>query len=155
MKKLVRQTFCVSQVAFFSLKFVLLPYDSITSSRIVAELSIILVKYFSILTITCRRLSKIIFFTYMTVFTHTYRRHLSLFHHWSELHFLWLKLYRHLHDICFAMFSIHFFLLSSWKPRFKSSIRIQILNLYSLGCKLISVVWVIHLWLLKKRLLYE
>ena len=41
-----KKKFCVLQVAFFSLKFVSSSYDSITSSHLIAELPIILAKYF-------------------------------------------------------------------------------------------------------------
>ena len=40
------QKFCILQVAFFSLKFVSLSYDSVISSHVIIESSIILTKYF-------------------------------------------------------------------------------------------------------------
>ena len=40
------RNFAFSRLLFFSLKFVSFSYDSIVSSHIIAELSIILAKYF-------------------------------------------------------------------------------------------------------------
>ena len=52
---------------------------------------------FSIFTIICRRISNIIFFTCMTLFTLTLTVIII-----PPLHFLPLNLNSHLHDICFA-----------------------------------------------------
>ena len=55
---------------------------------------------FYILVTTRSRIPNIIFFT-SRCFLH-WHRHLSLFHYWSELHFLPSNLHLHSHDICFV-----------------------------------------------------
>ena len=60
----------------------------------------IIYEIFSIFTATCSRIPNMIFFMYM-IFLQSYQ-HLSLFHHWSELHFLPSNLHLHLHDRCFV-----------------------------------------------------
>ena len=72
-----------------------------------------------IFAITCSKISNIIFFTYMTFFTW----YLSLFHQWSELHFVLSNLHLFPHDIClintFELF-IPVIMLNMF--RFKSSV---------------------------------
>ena len=57
-------------------------------------------RIFSIFSITCRKIPKVIFYTYMK-FLHSHQ-HLSLFHHWFELYFLPSNLHLQTHDVCFA-----------------------------------------------------
>ena len=97
--------FCVFQVPFFSLKFVVIVFvsslhDSITLSHITAEPSRILAKHFQFSQLHVAGFQTQTF-SYTRCFLHSHG-HLLLFHHWSELHFLPSNLHLHLHDICFV-----------------------------------------------------
>ena len=79
---------------------------SIISSKIIAESSIILTKYFPF-----SQLHVAGFKTHS--FSHTWHfldshQHISLFHHWSELHFLSSKQNLHSTKYVFLMFSFHY-----------------------------------------------
>ena len=64
------------------------------------ESSIMLAKYFPFLQLHVEGI-QIKSFSHTWCFLHSHQR-LSLFNHWSELHFLPLKLNLHSHDTCFA-----------------------------------------------------
>ena len=96
-------------------------YDFITSSHIIAESSIILAKYF-----TFSKIHVVGFYTYFLLdiwcFLHSHQ-HLSLFHHWFELHFVPSSLHLHLHHICFVNVFDSFIPVIMLKTlRFKSSV---------------------------------
>ena len=101
------QKFCNLQIILFSLKFVGIAFvsstldlasASVVSSRVIAESSIILAKYFPFLQLY-DRIPNIIFCTYMMLF---YTHIDTDFHHWFELRFLTTNLHLHSLDICFV-----------------------------------------------------
>ena len=73
----------------------------ITSSRVTAETSLILVKYFLFSQILVGRFQTQLF-SHIWHYLHSHR-HLSLFHHWSELHFF--------HQIYICICMIYAFLI--------------------------------------------
>ena len=75
-------------------------YDSITSPQITYDLSKILAKFFPFSQLHMEKLQTQ-YFSRTLRFLHSHR-HLWLFHHSSELHFLPSNLHVHLHDICFV-----------------------------------------------------
>ena len=83
----------------FVLKLVSSSYDSIPLSQIIAESSIIIVKFIPFSQLHAAGFQTI-FFTYMS-FLHSHQ-HFSLFHHGPELYFLPSNLHLHSHDICFV-----------------------------------------------------
>ena len=103
--------------------------------------------------------------------------HFLLFYHWSELHIFTSNLHLHSHDACFVnVFDPFIFVIMLITLRSKSSVlfwthtlldkSLRVLQLptnlsnltanghywntwlYSLGCKLLRVGWILHLWLL-------
>ena len=99
------KTFCILQVAFFSLKFdeiifvssLYVLYNFITCNHWIIHNTCLI---FSIFTITCSRIPNIILSAFRT-FLHSYQ-YLPFFHHWFESHFFPSNLHLHLHDMPFA-----------------------------------------------------
>ena len=89
---------------FVGIAFVSLSYDSIISSHIIAELSIILAKYLPFLQLHVEGF-QIKFFPHAWHFTLI----LTLFCHWPELNLLPSSLHWYLHDTSLK-FLIHLFL---------------------------------------------
>ena len=88
----------------FSLKFVGIVfisslYDSIISSHVISESSIIPAKYFTFLQIHALGFQTYSF-SHVWCFLHSHW-HLSLFNYWFELHFVPTTLHLHWHDMWF------------------------------------------------------
>ena len=114
----------------FSLKFVGIVTISssnyfITSPQIIAESTITLAKYFPFSQIHLLGFQTG-FFSHTWIFLHSHR-HLSLFHHWFELHFFPSKLHLYSHEMCFVnVLDLFIPVIKLKKPRFKSSVLLGI-----------------------------
>ena len=123
-----------SKIIFFGIVFILWLHDlasasaSIISSHLITESSIILAKYLPSLKIHVAGF-QIYFFSHMLCLLHS-RRHLLLFNHWFELHFLPSNLHFHSRDICLVnVFDLFMPVIMSNLFRFKSSFLVGILIL--------------------------
>ena len=118
------QKFCVLQIEFFSLKFVVTVFvysASIISSHLIIELSIIIAEYLPFFQLHVTRFQICIFFTCVMLFALTSK--FIVVHFWSELPFLPSNLHLHSHGICFVnIFDSFTPVIILNTPRFKFSI---------------------------------
>ena len=115
------RNFVFCKLYFFSLKFISSSYESITSSHVITESSIILAKYFPFSQLHVAGF-QIYRFSHIWCFLYSHW-HSLFFYHWSKLHFVPLGLHLHSHEICFInVFNSYIHIIMLKKLRFKSSV---------------------------------
>ena len=121
-------------------------FDSIISSNVITESSIILAKYFPFSQLQVAGFQTYSF-SHIWCFLHSHW-HLSLFHYLFDLQFVSSNLHLHSYEVCILNVFATFIPVIRLK-----TLRFKLFVLFEKHCKLIRLGWILHFWLLNKNAL--